>query len=42
MLAAYLGMMGVDFSVNEPPELVAAIQALAGRYARATVGPRPD
>ena len=28
--------------VDGPPELVAAIQALAGRYARATVGARPD
>ncbi len=41
-LAAYLGLMGVDFSVDGQPELAAAIQALAGRYVRATVGARPD
>ena len=37
MLAGYLGLLGADFSVSEPPELVAAIQALASRYAAATV-----
>ena len=31
-LAAWLGMLGVDFRVSEPPELVAAVRALAGRY----------
>jgi predicted DNA-binding transcriptional regulator YafY len=36
MLAAYLGLLGAEFSVNEPPELVAAIQNLAARYAAAT------
>jgi predicted DNA-binding transcriptional regulator YafY len=36
MLAAYLGLLGVDFSVSEPPELVTAIRALAARYAAAT------
>jgi predicted DNA-binding transcriptional regulator YafY len=35
-LAAYLGLLGVDFSVNEPPELVAQVQALAARYTAAT------
>jgi predicted DNA-binding transcriptional regulator YafY len=34
-LAAYLGLLGADFSVSEPPELVAAIRALAARYAAA-------
>jgi predicted DNA-binding transcriptional regulator YafY len=34
-LAAYLGLLGADFSVDEPPELVAAIRALAARYAAA-------
>jgi predicted DNA-binding transcriptional regulator YafY len=36
MLAGYLGLLGADFSVSEPPELVAAVQALAARYAAAT------
>lgn len=36
LLAAYLGMIGFDFTVTDPPELVAAVQALAARYARAT------
>jgi predicted DNA-binding transcriptional regulator YafY len=36
MLAAYLGMIGFDFTVTEPPELVEAVRALGGRYARAT------
>ena len=34
-LAAYLGLLGADFSVSEPPELVAAVRALAARYAAA-------
>jgi len=36
MLAAYLGLLGADFSVREPPELVAAVTALAARFAAAT------
>jgi predicted DNA-binding transcriptional regulator YafY len=36
MLAGYLGLLGADFSVSEPPELVAAVRALATRYAAAT------
>jgi predicted DNA-binding transcriptional regulator YafY len=36
MLAGYLGLLGADFSVSEPPELVSAVQALASRYAAAT------
>ena len=35
MLAAYLGMLDAEFEVHEPPELVAQIQVLAGRYQRA-------
>jgi predicted DNA-binding transcriptional regulator YafY len=35
MLAGYLGLLGADFSVSEPPELVAAIRDLAARYAAA-------
>ena len=29
-------MLGVEFEVHEPPELVEHLQALAGRLARAT------
>ena len=36
MLAGYLGLLGADFSVSEPPELVAAVRALAARYEAAT------
>ena len=35
-LAAYLGLLGADFRVSEPPELVEALRVLAGRYAAAT------
>ena len=35
-LAAWLAMLGADFRVTEPPELVAAVQALSARYAAAT------
>jgi predicted DNA-binding transcriptional regulator YafY len=35
-LAVYLGMLGADFMVGEPPELVAHLRDLAGRYRRAT------
>ncbi|MGW4642345.1 helix-turn-helix transcriptional regulator [Sphaerisporangium sp. NPDC004334] len=35
MLACYLGMLGADFEVTGPPELLAEIRALAGRYRRA-------
>jgi predicted DNA-binding transcriptional regulator YafY len=36
MLAGYLGLLGADFSVSEPPELISAVKALATRYAAAT------
>jgi len=36
MLAGYLGLLGADFSVSEPPELVSALRVLAARYAAAT------
>ncbi len=36
MLAGYLGLLGADFSISGPPELVAAVRALAARYAAAT------
>lgn len=34
-LAAYLGMLGADFDVEGPPELIDAIRELSERYARA-------
>jgi predicted DNA-binding transcriptional regulator YafY len=34
-LAAWLGMLGADFSVSEPPELVEAMRRLAARYGAA-------
>ena len=40
ILAVYLGMLDADFTVTEPPELVAHVQALAGRYTDAA--PRQD
>ncbi len=39
MLAVYLGMLDVDFEVNEPPELVEQLRALADRYGRAISRP---
>ncbi|MGO1050221.1 helix-turn-helix transcriptional regulator [Crossiella sp. CA198] len=35
MLAVYVGMLGLDFQVTEPPELVEHIRTLGSRYARA-------
>jgi predicted DNA-binding transcriptional regulator YafY len=35
-LAAWLAFLGADFRVTEPPELVDAVRALAGRFAAAT------
>jgi predicted DNA-binding transcriptional regulator YafY len=35
-LATHLVLLGVDFDVSEPPELVEHIRALANRYSRAT------
>ncbi|WP_061295116.1 helix-turn-helix transcriptional regulator [Herbidospora cretacea] len=35
LLACYLGMLGADFEVTEPAELVAEVRALADRYRRA-------
>ncbi|MFI6783468.1 WYL domain-containing protein [Micromonospora sp. NPDC050276] len=39
-LAAFLGTLGVDFDVLDPPELRAAIRDVAARFARAA-GPGP-
>ncbi|HEX6349412.1 MAG TPA: YafY family protein [Candidatus Dormibacteraeota bacterium] len=35
MLAFHLGLLGADFEVGEPPELVASLRRLAARYAAA-------
>ncbi|MFG1876415.1 helix-turn-helix transcriptional regulator [Sphaerisporangium sp. NPDC049003] len=35
-LAVHLGMLGCDFTVTDPPELVAHLRELSARYARAT------
>jgi predicted DNA-binding transcriptional regulator YafY len=35
MVAVWIGMLGLDFHVDEPPELVAHVAALARRYAGA-------
>jgi predicted DNA-binding transcriptional regulator YafY len=34
MLAVHLGMLGADFEVTDPPELVEAVRRLADRYRR--------
>ena len=39
MLALYLGMLDADFTVTEPPELVARLSKLAERYSSATRRP---
>lgn len=36
-LAAYLGLLGADFEIGGPPELVEYVQVLASRYGRAVV-----
>ena len=38
MFAAYLGMIGFDFTVTSPPELVAAVRKLGERYRKAVAG----
>lgn len=37
LLAVHLSMLDLDFEAHEPPELVAALQALARRFERATL-----
>ena len=39
-LSVYLALIGFDFEVREPPELVERIRWLAERFSRATGGPR--
>lgn len=41
-LAVYIGMLGVDFEVREPPELAERLRAAADRLARAAGAPRGD
>jgi len=36
MMAVYLGTLGVDFTVADPPELIDHVRALAARYSRAS------
>ena len=38
IVAVYIGMLGLDFHVTEPPELVDAVAALGERYRRALPG----
>lgn len=38
-VAAYLGLLDADFTVSEPPELVARLRMLADRYRRACSAP---
>jgi predicted DNA-binding transcriptional regulator YafY len=40
-MAVYVGMLGLDFTVTEPPELIAHLAEIANRYHRA-VSPRAD
>ncbi|MEU3553784.1 helix-turn-helix transcriptional regulator [Streptomyces fragilis] len=41
-LAVHLGLLGLDFTVTEPAELVELVRALAERYHRATEPPPQD
>ncbi len=38
-IAAYIGMLGMDFTVDSPAELLPYLRALAARYAKATATP---
>jgi predicted DNA-binding transcriptional regulator YafY len=42
LLAVYLGMIGADFEVAEPPELVEQLRVLADRYRRASAGRKTE
>jgi predicted DNA-binding transcriptional regulator YafY len=39
-LSVYLALIGFEFEVREPPELIDRIRSLAERFTRATKGPR--
>ena len=41
IVAVYIGMLGLDFHVSDPPELVEHVAMLSARYARAVAVP-PD
>jgi predicted DNA-binding transcriptional regulator YafY len=41
-LAVYVAMIGVDFEVLEPPELVDQVRVLADRFRRASSGTQPE
>ncbi len=36
LVALVVGMLDIEFEVESPPELAAHLQALAGRFTRAT------
>ena len=38
-IAAYIGMLGLSFRIDGPPELVRAVRVLGHRYAEAIAGP---
>jgi len=38
VVAVWIGMLGLDFTVAEPPALVDHLRELSRRYARATSG----
>ncbi|WP_243056611.1 YafY family protein [Nocardioides sp. SR21] len=42
VVAVWIGMLGLDFSVTEPPELVESLRTLSLRYARAIGDPPTD
>ena len=41
-VAAYIGMLNMDFTVESPTELVPLLRTLSERYARAAAGGRVD
>ena len=41
IIAVYIGMLGLDFHVDEPPELVAQLAVVGERYRRAVAVARP-
>jgi predicted DNA-binding transcriptional regulator YafY len=40
-MAIYIGLLGIDFTVRDPPELVAKLDEIAHRYLRAVEGATP-
>jgi hypothetical protein len=35
-IAVYIGLLGIDFTVSQPPELIAKLRELSARYELAT------